>query len=1036
MKQIEKTISPLIDSLFPSFYQDEGENFVAFIKAYYEWLEQNFQIVTLEDNTGFVKDGRITQQNVTGTIYSIINGDLLVKVDSNETFKCFNICSELIPVTTVNAGTTYSTYILRGGTSRRLGSIFISRNLLDYRDIDETIDLFVVFFKEKYLKNIEFDTATNKTLLVKNALDLYRAKGTERAIDLFFRLIYGVKPEVEYPADVLFQPSGAEWVKPTYLEISPNTVDRAITLVGKEIAGVTSGAKAFVEKYVKLRVNNGYSHVLFVSNIKGNFVNRELLIDDQLYSDSPVIYGSLKEIIIKTSSGGFEIGDIVPITTSTGISALAKVTATKDASGKIEFELTEEGYGYSTSSSLSLVSDNLIRVSNVVSGNIISTISVREVGSGYSNGYVFEIASAYGKAAQGIIITNAAGQIESVEVARQGSGFNVSSAIFAGIPGGSAGVVNYVTTHPTKYYELFDTIKQQQPTTIAEGRLISELTKITLTVLNPTGAFPVGSRVYQVDPEIGEIAGGVIAVNRLTLAGGTIDVTGFTGRFRINQPINVIGSDAIATLSSVSFDLPVEVTSGANTFKRAAELNLENEFTITSLEAGFTSTTATISSGNNASFNVETLQPINQEVIYVNTDSLANTLLINKRLNSATFELPYRPSSNLQSNIFGALTLNALTVGEIRSLSGINPGSGYTQDPAVLLYQPYVTNFDYNNLVIRIASDVSFKPNEILQQTSNVVVYEVTVNTTAGLRPNESVFLETGGLRQGVATVKLISNNTVFTIADEPSIAVGYLVKSDSNSAFVATVSNFRVLNNVVTVKGRFISQTGNDLLVKRMNFNNNFTVGANVVGLDSTLVSNVIDINEDTSSRLMGYNASVTADAVSANGEIELAQIVDSGFGYSNNQNGSTIIDNRKNFTYTTIVDGLGTGSGSYRSLKGFLSDLSKLHDGDFYQEYSYNIMSSISFERYAEMFKKTLHTSGTRFFGSILLSSVINDTQVSVVSNTQIDVSNTSPFVILAPALDAAPVPWNSTSVDAAVRLDDEPVEDFRNNNIEIRE
>jgi len=1036
MKQIEKTISPLIDSLFPSFYQDEGENFVAFIKAYYEWLEQNFQIVTLEDNTGFVKDGRITQQNVTGTIYSIINGDLLVKVDSNETFKCFNICSELIPVTTVNAGTTYSTYILRGGTSRRLGSIFISRNLLDYRDIDETIDLFVVFFKEKYLKNIEFDTATNKTLLVKNALDLYRAKGTERAIDLFFRLIYGVKPEVEYPADVLFQPSGAEWVKPTYLEISPNTVDRAITLVGKEIAGVTSGAKAFVEKYVKLRVNNGYSHVLFVSNIKGNFVNRELLIDDQLYSDSPVIYGSLKEIIIKTSSGGFEIGDIVPITTSTGISALAKVTATKDASGKIEFELTEEGYGYSTSSSLSLVSDNLIRVSNVVSGNIISTISVREVGSGYSNGSVFEIASAYGKAAQGIIITNAAGQIESVEVARQGSGFNVSSAIFAAIPGGSAGVVNYVTTHPTKYYELFDTIKQQQPTTIAEGRLISELTKITLTVLNPTGAFPVGSRVYQVDPEIGEIAGGVIAVNRLTLAGGTIDVTGFTGRFRINQPINVIGSDAIATLSSVSFDLPVEVTSGANTFKRAAELNLENEFTITSLEAGFTSTTSTISSGNSASFNVETLQPINQEVIYVNTDSLANTLLINKRLNSATFELPYRPSSNLQSNIFGALTLNALTVGEIRSLSGINPGSGYTQDPAVLLYQPYVTNFDYNNLVIRIASDVSFKPNEILQQTSNVVVYEVTVNTTAGLRPNESVFLETGGLRQGVATVKLISNNTVFTIADEPSIAVGYLVKSDSNSAFVATVSNFRVLNNVVTVKGRFISQTGNDLLVKRMNFNNNFTVGANVVGLDSTLVSNIIDINEDTSSRLMGYNASVTADAVSANGEIELAQIVDSGFGYSNNQSGSTIIDNRKNFTYTTIVDGLGTGSGSYRSLKGFLSDLSKLHDGDFYQEYSYNIMSSISFERYAEMFKKTLHTSGTRFFGSILLSSVINDTQVSVVSNTQIDISNTSPFVILVPALDAAPVPWNSTSVDAAVRLDDEPVEDFRNINIEIRE
>ena len=303
---------------------------------------------------------------------------------------------------------------------------------------------------------------------------------------------------------------------------------------------------------------------------------------------------------------------------------------------------------------------------------------------------------------------------------------------------------------------------------------------------------------------------------------------------------------------------------------------------------------------------------------------------------------------------------------------------------------------------------------------------------------SDTSFLKILNVLTSLISNPVISNNTFFTITDEqlPSIAIGFLVKSDSNSAFVATVSGFRVLNDIITVKGRFISQTGNDLLVKRMNFNNDFKIGANVVGLDSTLVSNVIDINEDTSSRLMGYNASVTADAVSANGEIELTQIVDSGFGYLNDQNGSTIIDNRKNFTYTTIVDGLGTGSGSYRSLKGFLSDLSKLHDGDFYQEYSYNIMSSISFERYAEMFKKTLHTSGTRFFGSILLSSVITDTQVNVIANTQIDVSNTSPFVILAPALDAAPVPWNSTSVDAAVRLDDEPVEDFRNINIEIRE
>jgi hypothetical protein len=36
----EQYISTFIDSQFPGFYQDEGPNFIAFVKAYYEWLER------------------------------------------------------------------------------------------------------------------------------------------------------------------------------------------------------------------------------------------------------------------------------------------------------------------------------------------------------------------------------------------------------------------------------------------------------------------------------------------------------------------------------------------------------------------------------------------------------------------------------------------------------------------------------------------------------------------------------------------------------------------------------------------------------------------------------------------------------------------------------------------------------------------------------------------------------------------------------------------------------------------------------------
>jgi hypothetical protein len=74
MKDIEKNISTLIQSQFPSFYNEEGEMFIAFVKAYYEWLEEN------------------------------------------------------------------------GNT------LYHSRRLLEYSDVDRTLDTFIKQFKEQYLK--------------------------------------------------------------------------------------------------------------------------------------------------------------------------------------------------------------------------------------------------------------------------------------------------------------------------------------------------------------------------------------------------------------------------------------------------------------------------------------------------------------------------------------------------------------------------------------------------------------------------------------------------------------------------------------------------------------------------------------------------------------------------------------------------------------------------------------------------------------------------------------------------------------------
>lgn len=43
--EIEKKISPLIQYQFPSFYNEEGPMFIQFVKAYYEWMEQENQVI-------------------------------------------------------------------------------------------------------------------------------------------------------------------------------------------------------------------------------------------------------------------------------------------------------------------------------------------------------------------------------------------------------------------------------------------------------------------------------------------------------------------------------------------------------------------------------------------------------------------------------------------------------------------------------------------------------------------------------------------------------------------------------------------------------------------------------------------------------------------------------------------------------------------------------------------------------------------------------------------------------------------------------
>ena len=128
--------------------------------------------------------------------------------------------------------------------------VWFLRNALNFSDIDKTMDDFIVHFKQKYLKDIQFQTYSNKILFIKNSLDFYRAKGSSRAIDLFFQLIYGEQADVYLPKTDILRISDGTWTKPLYIEVSDSPINNSF--INQQIQGVRSGATAFVERFVKL----------------------------------------------------------------------------------------------------------------------------------------------------------------------------------------------------------------------------------------------------------------------------------------------------------------------------------------------------------------------------------------------------------------------------------------------------------------------------------------------------------------------------------------------------------------------------------------------------------------------------------------------------------------------------------------------------------------------------------------------------------------------------------------------------------------
>ena len=981
MDIIEKQISNLVKTQFPAFYQESGPLFIQFVTEYYKWMEsatparneyfceQKSMIAVKAKSANVVGTGTFfANQYSSGDKIAICKGENkndyeIFTVDrvSNNTF--LTLKSDKLP--------TFSIPKTRHGTvSDKPNALYYARQFLEIKDIDETLEEFIVYFKTKYLVGIQFDTKTDTRKFVKHSLDLYRSKGTERSIDLLFKIVFGKPAEVYYPGQDLFRLSSGEWYIPRYLELSLN--EENINLKNKQIKGVTSGATAFVEEVVRRLVGDKFVDIAYISAINGNFITFERVVvsDGSFYANTETtIVGSLSSIEVDVAGTGsnFQVNETVDITSFNGVGAKAKVLSTANSTGTLSFTLNDGGYGYSNTDQ---VFANLVGTVSITNNSTTVTgtstkfdidLSVGGHIAVYTNSSSYQTKRIVSIASNTSLTVNA--KFSTTNATASYAAINPAPTVFVSDKVLTLSNVVIQNTSPiTEYFTLLESINQP-------------LADINYT--SASGLFEIGSNVYTYNSGTPDGFGRVLANDRKTTNSGTLTVSVISGNLNYAS-IYSTGNTVNATLAVSNGYYDRSAT--AKIMGRYSNVELicnsvsgtfsVNETVIQS-ESGAVGVVSSIStlSSNNTSIALSNAYGVFKSglSVYGNTSG-ATANILNIQMDVGVIEISNSFITTTNNHV---LFTNSGVSGTITSLS---LGSG-----ANLTISSTLTNTE----VISLNTD-KIKP--YLTLNLNATSWPFPANTSANLSTI-------------IANALTVSNSTIGKIEAIVSSSQGQdynkfpIVSVYESKTYpfsrpdtyylniVGATSDFEV-GEVITqsssnARGLVKSGSNSTFLIiqnLRFNTNNSFVATANVAskiaGSDSGVTANVTTVQALSVGPIQGFNFTSNGKLTISTGAITSLEILDSGFGYVNGEI-VTITSGNNTGSGFAVLNNYGTGTGFYRDRNGFLSDEKKLSDGFYWQEYSYEIRSGVISD-FTDMVKNVVHVAGTKSFDALFYDTI----------------------------------------------------------------
>src|SRR6056300_538773 len=509
MATFKDKISNLINQQVPEFVLEQHPKFLEFVKSYYSFMESAELVVTsVETTDGILLETETNQNNELILDGSRIDTDR-TQLDAGDKILLESTAfgkfrrGETITGQTSNATATVLGEDLDNGrlfimaqdkfvigetvlgNSSNASAIINNykpnpvtniQDLLNFRDPDKVVSNFLTKFRNEFLNTLPetLSNGVDKRKLIKNVKSLYRAKGTNRGHELFFRLLFGLESETIYPRENILRASDGKWDTKKILRVI-GTVGDTSDLIGRTIEGETSEATAVVENVFKFQIgaNEVSELILNEDTIIGTFsiseVVRGTATDDDdifikatitgipsvltitndgtLYNEADSITvtgggqgaiiqvdavgrGGITEFIIDDSGSGYEIGDDINFTnTGTGGgSARAKVSVVNGG-------LTQEESTSSTDDHIVLedettrgdpyTGNKIVQESGTGSGDI-TDIRIISSGNNYQSLPIVEVSDTNGSNAVIYAYGTEIGRISGLKIIESGEGYEAS----------------------------------------------------------------------------------------------------------------------------------------------------------------------------------------------------------------------------------------------------------------------------------------------------------------------------------------------------------------------------------------------------------------------------------------------------------------------------------------------------------------------------------------------------------------------------------------------------------------------------------